>query len=690
MRRLLSTAFAAAVLAGLTLALGGTAAYAHDERPTVPVSGDGHVPSYRTDGPALLVCKTDAADFAKRIIGFAPSIKTQNETLFAQCQKDGFRDLQAAVDAAPATGARIMMLPGLYQELPSMVAPTGACAHLDARYSAMGYQILSWEQQNQCPHNQNMVAVLGKKNIQIEGTGAHPSDVTIDGQYKILNGIRADRADGFYIRNVLAERTQFNAIYIMETDGFVIDNAIGRWNDEYGFLTFADDHGLYANCEAYGNGDSGIYPGAAHNINVSSGHVAPRYAIEVRDCYSHDNTLGYSGTAGDSVWAHDNTFTHNETGVSTDSAFPNHPGMPQNHALFERNQIADNNADYNGYVRDGTCTKDRAQRGYEHGVVCPSVGVPTGTGIINPGGNWNIWRDNYIFGNDYAGILTTWVPGFIRNANSWGAQFDTSHHNRYLGNTMGVTPNGRKLPNGMDFWWDGQGTDNCWQSARPAGTEPLAMPVCGDGWSVSGPGAARYVAEPIKIAKLYDCSLYDLNSQTVPAGCEWFGSRGLSRLDVQISAGEGVIMALLAVLLMFRPLRRSRLAALGAALGVAGAVVGVVGQAYEATPLSAVGFALLGGWWLAHGVALRHSGRGKLGAFTLILGVLALINAVDRSVWMLPWIPVPPSLIRALLQIVWVPFVLATVVRNRRLTAGGPAATTPADSSTGPEPVPAA
>ena len=31
----------------------------------------------------------------------------------------------------------------------------------------------------------------------------------------------------------------------METDGFVIDSVVGRWNDEYGFLTFADDHGLY-------------------------------------------------------------------------------------------------------------------------------------------------------------------------------------------------------------------------------------------------------------------------------------------------------------------------------------------------------------------------------------------------------------------------------------------------------------
>src|SRR5881397_3311245 len=77
---------------------------------------------------------------------------------------------------------------------------------------------------------------------------------------------------------------------------------------------------------------------------------------------------------------HDNVFMRNATGVSTDSLFPEHPGLPQNHAKFERNVIADNNADYYAYVRDGTCNKPQIDRGYENGVVCPCVGIPTGTG----------------------------------------------------------------------------------------------------------------------------------------------------------------------------------------------------------------------------------------------------------------------------------------------------------------------
>jgi len=369
----------AAVLLTLVLAPAAPAA-AHDERTPRYPDGSGRVPAYRTDGPQLLVCKSDRADFARRVAAFPPDLKARNLALYAECQRSGYRHLQAAVDAARLPGTRILVLPGVYFEEPSLAAPSAACAALDAPWSSNRlYQVLSFEQQQSCPHLQNLVAILDKPDLQIEGTGARPLDVVVDAQYRKLNAIRADRANGFYLRNLTAQKTTFNAVYIMETDGFVIDRVTGRWTDEYGFLTFADDHGLYTDCEAYGNGDSGVYPGASSNINANQGHRVDRYAIEIRRCYSHHNVLGYSGTAGDSVWAHDNVFTENSAGVATDSAFPNHPGMPQNHAKFERNVIGDNNTDYYRHVRDGTCARPAAERGYERGVVCPAVGLPVGT-----------------------------------------------------------------------------------------------------------------------------------------------------------------------------------------------------------------------------------------------------------------------------------------------------------------------
>lgn len=640
---------------------------AHDERETVAPDGRGKVPTYRTEGPTLLVCKSDKDDFDRRIAAFPADLRTINLSLWTQCQTTGYRNLQEAVNNVKQPGMTIKVLPGVYLEEPSLAAPSAACANLPARRAALGYQVLSWEQQVECPNNQNLVAILDKKDLQVEGTGATPEDVVIDAQYKKLNAVRADRASGVYLRNFTAQRTTFNAVYIMESDGFVIDRLIGRWNDEYGFLTFADDHGLYTDCEAYGNGDSGVYPGAASNINANNRHAVDRYAVEIRRCSSHHNLLGYSGTAGDSVWAHDNVFTNNTVGVATDSAFPNHPGLPQNHALFEKNVIGDNNEDYYGYVRDGTCKKPYEQRGYEKGVVCPAVGVPVGTGVINPGGNYNIWRANWVYNNSYAGFVTSWVPGFIRGDTSVGAQFDTSHHNRYYANQMGVKPDGAKAPNGMDFWWDGQGVGSCWQRPSADGAEPRVLPLCGADDLPAGFGTARYIAEPAKVLKLYVCANYDQASQRIPSDCDWFGARGLQRIEVKYAVGGAILLGLVLVVVGWRLLRASRLGFLGVALALAGLVVGVYGTLQETTPLTGIGLGLLGLGWLCCGVALRRRGRPGLAWLTIALAVFALLGGLDRGVLMLPWIPVPPSIVRIVLELIWVPAAIVAALRGPML-----------------------
>ena len=119
---------------------------------------------------------------------------------------------------------------------------------------------LSYEQHRQCPNAQNLIAILGdtngdricdsKCNIQIEGTGDDPDDVQIEGQKLKLNVIRADRADGIYLKNFTVEFSDFNNIYVLETNGFRIDEIVSRYSREYGILSFTSDHGIYENCEA--------------------------------------------------------------------------------------------------------------------------------------------------------------------------------------------------------------------------------------------------------------------------------------------------------------------------------------------------------------------------------------------------------------------------------------------------------
>jgi hypothetical protein len=658
------------LLTAATVSLWPASADAHYERPTHPPDGSGSVPIYRSSGSHLVVCKNDDADFAKRIDAFPSALQDLNRQLYAECLANGYRDLQAAVDHVASPGMTILVLPGVYMEEPSLAREADSCYHLSAEFKS-GYQILSYEQQKSCPHQQNLVGIFGVKDLQIEGTGAAPSDVIFDAQFQKLNVIRGDRTSGLYLRNFTAQRSTFNAVYVLEADGFVIDRVVGRWNHEYGFLSFAADHGLFTRCEAYGNGDSGIYPGGTSDINRGRGFDVPRYAIEVTGCHSHHNTLGYSGTGGDSVWVHDNEFDHNMGGASMDSLFPNHPGLPQNHALFERNLIHSNNSNYYTYVRDGTCALPYLERGIEKGVVCPAVPVPVGSGILVIGGNYDVFRDNWVYDNWKVGFVQTWVPGLVRGDYQWSAQEETSHFDRYLANHMGTSAGGERLPNGLDFFWDGQGTGNCWQTASGDVVEPMAIPAC------PGGSPPRIIADPNKLVLYVVCSNYDLPTKTLPAGCDWFDSParpGTLAASISIQSVFPAIQ-LIAVLLLFGWLLisvgRQRPLAVGAAAAAGlGSVLLLVASVEQFYYLNAPGIAVLGlGWLLA--VPLMPTGR--LAALTLVLGVVALLEAVDSGLVVLPF-PVGPVWVRLVIEVAWIAWTATILVKAARATRRRPAA----------------
>ena len=185
----------------------------------------------------------------------------------------------------------------------------------------------------------------------------------------------------------------------------------------------------------------------------------------------------------------------------------------------------------------------------------------------------------------------------------------------------------------------------------------------------AGFGTARYVAEPGKVLKLYACSDYDMASARIPSDCDWFGATGLARIEVKYAIGEAVLLGLILIVLWWRLLRGSGLGFLGLGLSLAGLVVGVYGTLRETTPLTPIGLALLGLGWLGIGVALRRRGRPGLGFLSLALGFFAALGAIDRGLYMIPWIPVPPSLWRIVLEGFWVPAAIIAIMRGRMLAA---------------------
>ena len=489
-----------------------------------------------------------------------------NRKLFNKC---AYSSIQDAVTAS-GNNDRVIVMPGLYTEPKSREAPTNdpACAQYRIENDRGDTGAVSYEYQYHCPNDQNLIAVLGRMpgsnpppqpplsdrhgipdlgpcircNLQLEGSGVSPDDVTVDagnvssgdkapiGSVKDV-GIRADRADGFVLRNVKVRHAGEHDVYVLESDGYLLERFKTFYAGEYGVLTFVEDHGLMQDCEAAGNGDSGLYPGAgADTGNQRDTNIYPefRYSQEIRNCDSHHNSSGYSGTDGNATHVDHNNFYDNALGFTTDVfTAAGHPGFPQDSDLVENNNFYSNN--FNPYI--------------EGSDVVPSVPVPVGTGLWIAGGNDNVVRNNRFYDNWRRGVMVFAVPDQLvcgptginpeqlPGCNPEKVPPSTSYRNQFYGNVMGRSPEGTELPNGtgdlstgrVDFWWDqyAGNTGNCWHdnvgkdgtAATLTSLPPSpVLPAACDATSV-GTGSTAQEAE------LVNC-FADIEGET--GSCPWF------------------------------------------------------------------------------------------------------------------------------------------------------------------------
>ncbi|MDP2775439.1 MAG: right-handed parallel beta-helix repeat-containing protein, partial [Nocardioides sp.] len=334
-RRLVLSLFVVPALCAAGLAMVAQAPVsAHEERPADFPKGKGKVPEFLGyDNPrSRVVCK--GAETKRRIKAMpAGAAKKRSLRLLARCE---FHSIQDAVRSIKKRRTSIYVLPGVYEERkwgqrkrsaycshlgtqsdepllgsqyigsissPETPAPDGLAAEAAAETDPIA---LSYADQRRCAYNLNLISIFGDQTphngsiacdsrfcgTQIVGTGRRMSDVVVDNDFQKLNALRLDRAGGSYVANMTFQQAEFNAVYVLETDGFVLDRLVTRGNDEYGILAFASDHGLIQRSNAYYNGDSGIYPGSGSDLNADNTEFeATRYAIEIRNNRSHHNTL---------------------------------------------------------------------------------------------------------------------------------------------------------------------------------------------------------------------------------------------------------------------------------------------------------------------------------------------------------------------------------------------------------------
>ena len=509
------------------LGAGATSAPAHPERDTqFPDESKGKVPTYQVgrSGDTLVVCKDDSRARIEKIFAGEERARTRRIRL-RELAKCTYEHIQEAVNAAKSND-RIRIMPGLYREEPSRAVPVdqAECKDMFEKPDDGDEPVPTFEHQVKCPNARNLISVVGdslsdpdrecdqKCNLLIDGRGREPGDVLIEGDRRKFDVIRADRADGFFLRNVWVEQGAFNNVDVVETNGFRLRKLVTPYGQNYGVLSFASDHGLYDFIEAYGNGDSGIYPGSG-----PEGHCK-RFGIEIRNVNSHDNVLGYSGTAGNGTWTRNSRFHHNNAGISDDSFATGHPGMPQDCSKWTANQVYSNNENFFTQERQDYCRSTPFEKRPKE-IVCPQFQVPVGSGFILYGVNANLIQDNAIYDNWRSGVRLFGVPAVIRGENDPAKQNDTSNGNKFLGNEMGLSSGGTRLPNGEDFFWDEQGIDNCWLGNEAPGaritSDPPILPRCPD-------GSKSPVANVAKLAQEAPCATWDAETNPRPPGCTWF------------------------------------------------------------------------------------------------------------------------------------------------------------------------
>jgi hypothetical protein len=514
----------------------------------------------------------------------AKKLRRFNIKLLRRCR---YNSIQDAVTASH-NNDRVEIMPGLYTEPKSRAKPTHdpACANMVETNDHGTTGALSYKYQATCPNDQNLIAVIGRAvtdipppqppsldrhgipdagpcircNLQMQGTGVSPDDVIIDGGDPSLGdsgapganppdyakdvGVRADRADGFVLDNMKIRHVNEHAIYVTETDGFHLDRFKAAYAKEYGLLTFVADHSLVENCDAWGSGDAGLYPGAAADTWDAVPADQRRRSNELRNCDSHHNAAGYSGTDGNAVWIHNDNFYDNTLGFTTDVfTAPGHPGFPQDSDLIEDNNFYSNN--FNLYLRPCNAGEKPGPYGPNQGCsdVVPTVPEPVGTGLWIAGGNHNIIRNNHFWDNWRRGTMIFAVPDqfvcgpagvdptLLAGCDPSKVPPSTSYNNEVYGNVMGQAPDGTKARNGLDFWWDNyaSNTGNCWHDNKGINGDrasltsfPAMSPAAGQslpGFLPEDCSSSVGTGGPSQESELLGCFAdftYDVDS------CDWF------------------------------------------------------------------------------------------------------------------------------------------------------------------------
>ncbi|GAA2140782.1 right-handed parallel beta-helix repeat-containing protein [Glycomyces algeriensis] len=558
-------------------------------------------PVYREDGPYLLVCPADPEAFAARNEGVEYLRRLENERLYEECQDSGFPSLPAAL-AQSEPGMRVLILPGDY----TLDEPARVPEDLE--------------------------------NLQIEGRGDGPEDVLLSGRFALDTVMEVDGAPGLYLKGFTLGQAREKALGLLSW-GATVEAVAAVQSGGAGIHLSGSRAVVLTDCRAESADTAGIL------IEESD--------ADVSGCEATGNTVGvwYWGSSATGRIA-GNRLHGNTTGIAVEhtGARPEIPGVD-----VADNLIYGNNTDHYDHLGTAACRAPLDERAWGE-VLCPDFAVPAGVGLLVAESDKLTATGNRIWDQQTAAIAA-W--------GGTGTDFQASgDQNTFSGNTFGIREDGQRQRNRVDLWWDGTGTDLCFDEPGAFRSSPAVLPDCDATLQPS-----RIAGDPMKTLKVAVCGVD--RTEELPDGCDWFGARFTDRLEFQavvVFAASLLFLTGAGWLAAARtddPPRAGRMTFSAMATGAGGLLLVLAvwsGRAdYEALATGLWGF----GWLLA-GRSWRQCGMVFFGLFTGLIGAVAVLDAVDRAVWTLPFVPVAPAWIWAALLPLWTLVALSLALGPRR------------------------
>ena len=308
--------------------------------------------------------------------------------------------------------------------------------------------------------------ILIKPGIYREAVLVEKPNITLRGSEGVIienpggkeDGIRVtDKGDGFKLYHVTLRGFEENGVFMIRADDYILSHVTTIDCGEYGLFPIASNRGLIEYCVASGHTDSGIYIGQCEDTKMLHNKTFENViGLEIENCSKvvASNNHSYNNSAGMLVVLLPGLRVTESTDI-----------------LLSKNKVDDNN--HVNFSEPGG--------GFENF-------VPTGSGILVVGTDDTRLEQNHVSENNFLGIavVSTRLLGGLAGLPEEAFELiepnpDGAQVIRNVVKNNGSDPPTLPIPvPGVDLFWDGSGTDNCWRDNNYTSSYPEPLPACPD------------------------------------------------------------------------------------------------------------------------------------------------------------------------------------------------------------------